>query len=63
MYKIFVYFVVNEIKGILIMERKQQTGSVDAIPDRDYGKERTPEREAFRKEANDYCCVGWECLD
>lgn len=44
------------------MEAKQQIGSVDAILDRDYGKEGTPEREAFRKEAYAYC-VGQIILD
>ncbi|WP_308392366.1 helix-turn-helix transcriptional regulator [Prevotella sp.] len=44
------------------MEAKQQIGSVDAILDRDYGKEGTPEREAFRKEAYAYC-VGQVILD
>ena len=47
---------------MLIMETKQQTGSVDAILDRDYGKEGTPEREEFRREAYDYC-LGRECSD
>lgn len=44
------------------MEAKQEIGSVDAILDRDYGKEGTPEREAFRKEAYAYC-VGQVILD
>lgn len=44
------------------MEAKQQIGSVDAILDRDYGKEGTPERDAFRKEAYAYC-VGQVILD
>ncbi len=44
------------------MEAKQQIGSVDAILDRDYGEEGTPEREAFRKEAYAYC-VGQVILD
>ncbi len=44
------------------MEAKQQIGSVDAILDRDYGKEGTPEREQFRKEAYAYC-VGQVILD
>ena len=44
------------------MEAKQQIGSVDAMLDRDYGKEGTPEREQFRKEAYAYC-VGQVILD
>ena len=44
------------------MEKEQQIGSVDAILDRDFGAEGTPEREAFRKEAYAYC-VGQIILD
>ncbi len=37
------------------METNGKIGSVDAILDRDFGKEGTPEREQFRKEAYAYC--------
>ena len=44
------------------MKATQQIGSVDAILDEKYGKEGTPEREAFRREAYAYC-VGQIILD
>lgn len=41
------------------MDKKETIGSFDAILDEKYGKEGTPEREQFRREARIYC----ECED
>lgn len=37
------------------MQQRNDIGSFDAILDAKYGKEGTPEREQFRKEAYAYC--------
>lgn len=44
------------------MQQRNEISSFDAILDAKYGKEGTPEREQFRKEAYAYC-VGQIILD